>query len=88
MKLKLDANGNAVLQDGKPVYILDDGREVAHDAAATVAKISSLNGEAMSHRQAKRLLKLRSSLSRMLVSKMPPLLLRHSRPWRISIPAT
>lgn len=53
MKLKLDANGNAVLQDGKPVYILDDGREVAHDAAATVAKISSLNGEAMSHRQAK-----------------------------------
>lgn len=53
MKLKLDANGNAVLLDGKPVYILDDGREVAHDAAATVAKISSLNGEAMSHRQAK-----------------------------------
>lgn len=53
MKLKLDANGNVVLQDGKPVYILDDGREVAHDAAATVAKISSLNGEAMSHRQAK-----------------------------------
>lgn len=53
MKLKLDANGNAVLQDGKPVYVLDDGREVAHDAAATVAKISSLNGEAMSHRQAK-----------------------------------
>lgn len=41
MKLKLDANGNVVLQDGKPVYILDDGREVAHDAAATVAKISS-----------------------------------------------
>lgn len=53
MKLKLDANGNVVLQDGKPVYVLDDGREVAHDAAATVAKISSLNGEAMSHRQAK-----------------------------------
>ena len=53
MKLKLDANGNVVVQDGKPVYVLDDGREVAHDAAATVAKISSLNGEAMSHRQAK-----------------------------------
>lgn len=53
MKLKLDANGNVVVQDGKPVYVLDDGREVPHDAAATVAKISSLNGEAMSHRQAK-----------------------------------
>ena len=53
MKLKLDANGNVVVQDGKPVYVLDDGREIVHDAAATVAKISSLNGEAMSHRQAK-----------------------------------
>ncbi|UQV43664.1 hypothetical protein KIV45_17160 [Janthinobacterium lividum] len=53
MKLKLDANGNVALQDGKPVYILDDGREVADAAAATVAEISSLNGEAMSHRQAK-----------------------------------
>lgn len=53
MKLKLDANNNVVVQDGKPVYILDDGREVPHDAAATVARISALNGEAMSHRQAK-----------------------------------
>lgn len=59
MKLKLDDKGNAVLQDGKPVYILDDGREIAHDAAATVAKISSLNGEAMSHRQAKEAAELR-----------------------------
>lgn len=53
MKLKLDDKGNAVLQDGKPVYILDDGREVAHDAASTVATISRLNGEAKSHREAK-----------------------------------
>jgi hypothetical protein len=59
MKLKLDANGNVVVQDGKPVYVLDDGREVPHDAAATVAKISSLNGEAMSHRQAKEAAELR-----------------------------
>lgn len=51
MKLKLDANGNVVLQDGKPIYILDDGREVAHDAAGTVATISRLNGEAKSHRE-------------------------------------
>jgi hypothetical protein len=53
MKLKLDANGAAVLQDGKPVYVLDDGREVAHDAAGTVATISRLNGEAKAHREAK-----------------------------------
>lgn len=53
MKLKLDDKGNAVLQDGKPVYVLDDGREIAHDAAATVATISRLNGEAKSHREAK-----------------------------------
>lgn len=32
MKLKLDDNGNAVLQDGKPVYVHDDGKEIAFDA--------------------------------------------------------
>lgn len=51
MKLKLDANGNAVLQDGKPVYVHDDGKEVAFDAPATVATISRLNGEAKAHRE-------------------------------------
>lgn len=51
MKLKLDANGNAVLQDGKPVYINDDGSEVAFDAAGMSASIKRLNGEAMGHRQ-------------------------------------
>lgn len=53
MKLKLDDKGNVVVQDGKPVYLLDDGREVAHDAAQTVATISRLNGEARTHREAK-----------------------------------
>ena len=51
MKLKLDENGNVVVQDGKPVYVHDDGKEVAFDAPATVAKISQLNGEAKSHRE-------------------------------------
>lgn len=51
MKLKLDENGNAVLQDGKPVYIHDDGKEVAFDAVATVNTISRLNAEAKSHRE-------------------------------------
>lgn len=51
MKLKLDANGAVVLQDGKPVYVHDDGKEVAFDAPATVATIARLNGEAKSHRE-------------------------------------
>lgn len=51
MKLKLDANGSAVLQDGKPVYVHDDGKEVAFDAVSTVATISRLNAEAKSHRE-------------------------------------
>lgn len=51
MKLKLDENGHAVLQDGKPVYVHDDGKEAPFDAAATVATISRLNGEAKSHRE-------------------------------------
>lgn len=53
MKLKLDENGNAVLQDGKPVYLHDDGKEVAFDAPATVATITRLNAEAKTHREGK-----------------------------------
>lgn len=53
MKLKIDENGNAVLQDGKPVYVHDDGKEVAFDAPATVATITRLNAEAKTHREGK-----------------------------------
>lgn len=51
MKLKLDEAGHAVLQDGKPVYVHDDGKEIAFDVVATVATIGRLNGEAKSHRE-------------------------------------
>jgi len=51
MKLKLTPEGHAVVQDGKPVYVHDDGKEVAFDAAGTVATISRLNSEAKSHRE-------------------------------------
>lgn len=51
MKLKVDGNGNAVLQDGKPVYIHDDGKEVAIDVPATISKIGALNKEAQGHRE-------------------------------------
>ena len=53
MKLKLDAEGRAVLQDGKPVYVHDDGKEAPFDAPGTVATISRLNAEAKGHREAK-----------------------------------
>lgn len=51
MKLKLDANGNAVLQDGHPVYIHEDGVERPFDAAATAAAIKARNAEAKAHRE-------------------------------------
>jgi hypothetical protein len=51
MKLKLDEEGGAVLQDGKPVYVHDDGKEVAFDAPGTVATIARLNGEARTNRE-------------------------------------
>lgn len=53
MKLKLDDQGHAVLQDGKPVYVHDDGKEVAFDAVSTVATITRLNTEAKTHREGK-----------------------------------
>lgn len=51
MKLKLTADGHAVVQDGKPVFVHDDGKEVAFDAPGTVATIARLNGEAKGHRE-------------------------------------
>lgn len=51
MKLKLDDQGHAVLQDGKPVYVKDDGTDVAFDAPGTVATIGRLNAEAKAHRE-------------------------------------
>jgi hypothetical protein len=53
MELKLDENGNAVLQDGCPVYLYDDGREAPFDAATTLAtlngRISNLEDEKNRH---------------------------------------
>lgn len=53
MKLKLDDQGHAVLQDGKPVYVHDDGKEVPFDAPGTISTISRLNAEAKTHREGK-----------------------------------
>jgi hypothetical protein len=52
LKLKLDADGHVVVQDGKPVYVDDaDNKEVAYDANQTVATITRLNGEAKTNRE-------------------------------------
>ena len=53
IQLKTDENGNVVVQDGKPVYMYDDGQEIAFDAMQNMAKISQLNAEAKQHREAK-----------------------------------
>ena len=50
MKLKLDENGNVVLQDGKPVYVDTDGKEIAVDVPAMRSKITALNDESKTHR--------------------------------------
>lgn len=41
----------AAVQDGKPVFVHDDGKEIAFDAVGTVARIGALNGEAKGHRE-------------------------------------
>src|SRR6476659_2841735 len=51
MKLKLDDAGHAVVVEGKPVYVHDDGKEAPFDATGTVATIGRLNGEAKAHRE-------------------------------------
>lgn len=52
-KLKLDDKGSVVLQDGKPVFVADDGKEIVFDYDTTLSTISRLNGEAKQHREAK-----------------------------------
>ncbi len=53
MKLKFDADNHVVVQDGKPVYVTEDGSDVAFDVVATTATIKRINGEAKTHREAK-----------------------------------
>ena len=45
MKLKLDDNGNAVLKDGHPVYVYDDGREAAIDVADMATRFTTLQAD-------------------------------------------
>lgn len=54
MKLKtveIEGKTYAEVQEGKPVFIGDDGKEIAFDAPHTVSTINRLNGEAKGHRE-------------------------------------
>ena len=53
MKLKLDENGHVVVENGMPVYVHEDGKEIPFDATKATAKIAELNSEAKKHREAK-----------------------------------
>jgi len=56
MKLKtIEVNGStyAEVQDGKPVYVHDDGNVSPFDAPHAVAAIKARNAEAKTHREAK-----------------------------------
>lgn len=52
LKLKLDEAGHVVVTDGKPVYVNDDGKEIAYDANQASDKIRSLCDESKKHREA------------------------------------
>lgn len=45
MKLKVDEDGHAVIADGMPVYIHEDGTEAPFDALSATTKITELNQE-------------------------------------------
>ena len=57
MKIKtVEVNGKQyaeVNEQGLPIYVHDDGKEVPFDAPQTIAKIGQLNAEAKGHREAK-----------------------------------
>jgi hypothetical protein len=52
-KLKLDEKGAVVVQDGNPVYIAEDGKDIVFDYDATLGTIGRLRSEAKGHREAK-----------------------------------
>lgn len=56
LKLKLDDAGAAVLKDGKPVYVKDDGKEIEFDADHAFTKIGQLTGEATEARKSNKTL--------------------------------
>lgn len=50
MQLKLDDSGHVVVQDGKPVYLTEDGKEIAFDAVASTATNNRLLTESKTNK--------------------------------------
>ncbi|MEX0803329.1 MAG: DUF6651 domain-containing protein [Candidatus Binatia bacterium] len=51
--VEIEGKTYAEISDGKPLYVHEDGKEVAFDAPGTINTITRLNGEAKGHREAK-----------------------------------
>ena len=51
MKLKLDENGHVVVKDGFPVWVAEDGAEIAYNVPDLVNKISAVNAESTGRRK-------------------------------------
>ena len=50
MKLKLDENGHVVVKDGFPVWVAEDGAEIAYNVPDLVNKISAVNAATAARR--------------------------------------
>ncbi len=50
MKLKYNEDGTAVIANGHPLYVGDDGREMYFDVAASIKRTKELEGELLSER--------------------------------------
>ncbi len=73
MKLKttdIEGKTYAIVQDGNPVYVHDDGKEAPFDASGTVATIRARNAEAKANRPRRR--KPRSKRSMASTTPRPP----------------
>lgn len=51
MKLKLDETGHVVVKDGFPVWVADDGKELAYDVPKLVGDLSRVNAESAGRRK-------------------------------------
>lgn len=50
MKLKVDESGVVVVEDEKPVYVDEDGKDIAVDVPQLFSKVKELNGESKQRR--------------------------------------
>lgn len=51
MKLKLDENGHAAVKDGFPVWVAEDGKEIAYNVPELIGKLSAVNAESAGRRK-------------------------------------